>query len=168
MPFVTPSKGSAAALKLTINGKEQAFDVPADMPLLWLLRDVAQLTGTKFGCAAGLCGACSVLIDGTRAFSCQTTAGDAAGKAITTIEALIEQPLGKALTAAWDETDVVQCGYCQPGQIVAAAALLKDNPRPDDAAIDTGMSGNICRCGTYPRIRAAIKRAAAIHAGETA
>ncbi|MDF8334727.1 (2Fe-2S)-binding protein [Novosphingobium cyanobacteriorum] len=153
------------AITITINGKPRAFDVPAEMPLLWLLRDVAQMTGTKFGCAAGLCGACSVLVDGERAFSCQTPAGDAAGKSVTTIEGLAEQPLGKALTTAWDETDVVQCGYCQPGQIVAAAALLKANPRPDDAAIDAGMSGNICRCGTYPRIRAAIKRAAAINAG---
>ncbi|WP_226017819.1 (2Fe-2S)-binding protein [Novosphingobium sp. FKTRR1] len=156
------------AVTLTINGKPASFDVPAEMPLLWLLRDVAQMTGTKFGCAAGLCGACSVLIDGTRAFSCQTPAGDAQGKAITTIEGLTEQPLGKALVTAWDEVDVVQCGYCQPGQIVAAASLLKDNPKPDDAAIDAGMAGNICRCGTYPRIRTAIHRAAALHAGEKA
>lgn len=156
------------AVKFTINGKARQFDVPADMPLLWLLRDVAGMTGTKFGCAAGLCGACSVLIDGTRAFSCQTSAGDAAGKAVTTIEGLVEQPLGKALASAWDEADVVQCGYCQPGQIVAAASLLAENPKPDDAAIDAGMSGNICRCGTYPRIRAAIHRAAALHAGEKA
>lgn len=156
------------AVQLTINGKRASFDVPDDMPLLWLLRDVAQMTGTKFGCAAGLCGACSVLIDGTRAFSCQTPASAAQGKAITTIEGLAEQPLGKALVTAWDEVDVVQCGYCQPGQIVAAASLLKDNPKPDDAAIDAGMAGNICRCGTYPRIRTAIHRAAALHAGEKA
>ena len=109
------------ALTLTINGTVRHFDAPADMPLLWLLRDVAHLTGTKFGCAAGLCGACSVLIDGERAFGCQTPAGDAVGKQITTIEGLVEQPLGKALVSAWNETDVVQCGYCQPGQIVAAA-----------------------------------------------
>ena len=153
---------------LTINGDVRTFDASPDMPLLWLLRDVAQLTGTKFGCAAGLCGACSVLLDGVRVFGCQTPAADAAGKAITTIEGLAEQPLGVALVAAWNEVDVVQCGYCQPGQIIAAAALLKDNPRPDDAAIDAGMSGNICRCGTYPRIRQAIKRAAELHAGDHA
>lgn len=156
------------AVTLTINGTKRTFDVPPEMPLLWLLRDVAGLTGTKFGCAAGLCGACSVLVDGVRMFGCQTPAGDAQGKAITTIEGLTEQPLGKALVSAWNEVDVVQCGYCQPGQIIAAAALLKDNPKPDDNAIDSGMSGNICRCGTYPRIRTAIRRAAAIHAGEKA
>ena len=156
------------AVTLTINGKRRTFDVPPEMPLLWLLRDVAQLTGTKFGCAAGLCGACSVLVDGVRMFGCQTPAGDAQGKSITTIEGLTEQPLGKALVTAWNEVDVVQCGYCQPGQIIAAAALLKDNTKPDDEAIDAGMSGNICRCGTYPRIRTAIRRAAAIHAGEKA
>lgn len=156
------------AVTLTINGAQRTFDVPPEMPLLWVLRDVARLTGTKYGCAAGLCGACSVLVDGNRLFGCQTPVGDAVGKSITTIEGLVEQPLGKALVAAWNEVDVVQCGYCQPGQIVAAASLLKDNPHPDDAAINSGMSGNICRCGTYPRIRAAIKRAAQLHAGEHA
>ena len=156
------------AVTLTINGERRTFDAPPEMPLLWLLRDVARLPGTKYGCAAGLCGACSVLLDGMRVFGCQTPAGDAVGKSITTIEGLTEQPLGKALIAAWNEGDVVQCGYCQPGQIVAAASLLKDNPKPDDAAIDAGMSGNICRCGTYPRIRSAIKRAAELHAGEKA
>jgi len=156
------------AVTLTINGERRTFDAPPEMPLLWLLRDVARLPGTKYGCAAGLCGACSVLLDGMRVLGCQTPAGDAVGKSITTIEGLTEQPLGKALIAAWNEVDVVQCGYCQPGQIVAAASLLKDNPKPDDEAIDSGMSGNICRCGTYPRIRAAVRRAAEIHAGEKA
>lgn len=156
------------AVTLTINGERRTFDAPPEMPLLWLLRDVARLPGTKYGCAAGLCGACSVLLDGMRVFGCQTPAGDAVGKSITTIEGLTEQPLGKALIAAWNEVDVVQCGYCQPGQIVAAASLLKDNANPDDEAIDSGMSGNICRCGTYPRIRAAVRRAAEIHAGEKA
>ncbi len=156
------------AVTLTINGERRSFDASPDMPLLWLLRDVARLTGTKFGCAAGLCGACSVLVDGVRVFGCQTPASAAVGKAITTIEGLTTQPLGKALIAAWNEVDVVQCGYCQPGQIVAAAALIADNPQPDDAAIDAGMSGNICRCGTYPRIRAAIRRAAELHAGDRA
>ncbi len=156
------------AVTLTINGKRREFAASPEMPLLWLLRDIAGLPGTKFGCAAGLCGACSVLVDGVRVFGCQTPAGDAVGKSITTIEGLTEQPLGKALVAAWNEGDVVQCGYCQPGQIVAAASLLRDNPKPDDAAIDAGMSGNICRCGTYPRIRSAIKRAAELHAGEKA
>jgi isoquinoline 1-oxidoreductase alpha subunit len=163
-----PALGKIMAVTLTINGKRREFDASPDMPLLWLLRDIAQMPGTKFGCAAGLCGACSVLIDGTRVFGCQTPASAAAGKSITTIEGLTEQPLGKALVAAWNEGDVVQCGYCQPGQIVAAASLLKDNPKPDEAAIDAGMSGNICRCGTYPRIRSAIKRAAELHAGEKA
>jgi isoquinoline 1-oxidoreductase alpha subunit len=156
------------AVTLTINGQKRDFAASPEMPLLWFLRDIAGLTGTKFGCAAGLCGACSVLVDGVRVFGCQTPVGDAVGKSITTIEGLTEQPLGKALVAAWNEVDVVQCGYCQPGQIVAAASLIKTNPHPDDDAIDSGMSGNICRCGTYPRIRAAIRRAAQIHAGEPA
>ena len=163
-----PNSGFEMSVTLTINGEKRTFDAAPEMPLLWLLRDVARMTGTKFGCAAGLCGACSVLVDGTRVFGCQTPAADAVGKSITTIEGLTQQPLGKALISAWDEVDVVQCGYCQPGQIIAAASLIKDNPKPDDAAIDAGMSGNICRCGTYPRIRAAIHRAAEIHAGDKA
>ncbi|KPF56810.1 isoquinoline 1-oxidoreductase alpha subunit [Novosphingobium capsulatum] len=147
-------------VSLTIDGKQRTLAVAEDMPLLWALRDIAGVTGVKFGCGAGLCGACSVLVDGQRLFACQTPVADVAGKAVTTIEGLTGQPLGQALAAAWEELDVVQCGYCQPGQIVAAAALLKANPKPDDAAIDEGMSGNICRCGTYNRIRAAIHRAA--------
>jgi isoquinoline 1-oxidoreductase subunit alpha len=147
-------------VSLTIDGKQRTLAVADDMPLLWALRDIAGVTGVKFGCGAGLCGACSVLVEGERLFACQTPVSAVAGKAVTTIEGLTGQPLGQALAAAWEELDVVQCGYCQPGQIVAAAALLKANPKPDDAAIDAGMSGNICRCGTYNRIRAAIHRAA--------
>ncbi|NKJ40916.1 MULTISPECIES: (2Fe-2S)-binding protein [unclassified Novosphingobium] len=147
-------------VSLTIDGKQRTLAVADDMPLLWALRDIAGVTGVKFGCGAGLCGACSVLVDGERLFACQTPVSAVAGKAVTTVEGLTGQPLGQALAAAWEELDVVQCGYCQPGQIVAAAALLKANPKPDDAAIDAGMSGNICRCGTYNRIRAAIHRAA--------
>lgn len=147
-------------VSLTIDGQKRTLAVAEDMPLLWALRDTAGVTAVKFGCGAGLCGACSVLVDGQRLFACQTAIGDVAGKSVTTVEGLTGQPLGQALAAAWEELDVVQCGYCQPGQIVAAAALLKVNPKPDDAAIDEGMSGNICRCGTYNRIRAAIHRAA--------
>ena len=132
-----------------------------DMPLLWVLRDVIGLTGTKFGCGAGLCGACSVLMGGERFFSCQAPARAFIGQPVTTIEGLRDDPLGKRLQDAWVEADVVQCGYCQPGQLIAAAALLKANPAPDDAAIEAGMSGNLCRCGTYPRIRKAVKLAAA-------
>jgi isoquinoline 1-oxidoreductase subunit alpha len=145
---------------LTIDGQQRTLAVTDDTPLLWALRDVAGVTAVKFGCGAGLCGACSVLVDGERLFSCQTPVSAVAGKQVTTVEGLTRQPLGQALAAAWEELDVVQCGYCQPGQIVAAAALLKANPKPDDTAIDEGMSGNICRCGTYNRIRAAIHRAA--------
>jgi isoquinoline 1-oxidoreductase alpha subunit len=145
---------------LTIDGQQRTLAVTDDTPLLWALRDVAGVTAVKFGCGAGLCGACSVLVDGERLFSCQTPVSSVAGKQVTTVEGLTRQPLGQALAAAWEELDVVQCGYCQPGQIVAAAALLKANPKPDDTAIDEGMSGNICRCGTYNRIRAAIHRAA--------
>lgn len=147
-------------VSLTIDGKQRTLAVADDMPLLWALRDIAGVSAVKFGCGAGLCGACSVLVEGERLFACQTPVAAVAGKAVTTVEGLTGQPLGQALAAAWEELDVVQCGYCQPGQIVAAAALLKANPQPDDAAIDEGMSGNICRCGTYNRIRAAIHRAA--------
>ncbi|GMM61796.1 (2Fe-2S)-binding protein [Novosphingobium pituita] len=151
---------SLPSVTLTVDGTPRTLAADQDMPLLWALRDLAGVTGVKFGCGAGLCGACSVLVEGERLFACQTPVSAVAGKAVTTIEGLTGQPLGKALAAAWEELDVVQCGYCQPGQIVAAAALLKANPAPDDAAIDEGMSGNLCRCGTYTRIRAAIHRAA--------
>jgi isoquinoline 1-oxidoreductase subunit alpha len=144
---------------LQINGKEHELDVPDDMPLLWALRDVVGLTGTKFGCGVALCGACTVHLDGRAIRSCITPVGSVTGKAITTIEAIGETPSGKKIQQAWLDIEVVQCGYCQSGQIMAAAALIESNPNPNDADIDAAMSGNICRCGTYPRIRAAIKQA---------
>jgi isoquinoline 1-oxidoreductase subunit alpha len=147
-------------LTLDINGEARHFDVPDDMPLLWVLRDVAGLTGTKFGCGVALCGSCTVHIDGEPVRSCVTAASDAVGRKITTIEA-IDTPAGARIQKAWLDLEVVQCGYCQSGQIMSAAALLASNPKPTDADIDTAMSGNICRCGTYSRIRAAIKHAAA-------
>jgi len=144
---------------LNVNGKSVSVDVPADMPLLWVLRDVLDLRGTKFGCGLGQCGACTVHLRGNPARSCQTTVSAAAGAAITTIEGL--SPDGShPLQRAWEELDVPQCGYCQAGQIMSAAALLRRNPRPSDADIDTAMSGNLCRCATYTRIREAIHRAA--------
>ena len=144
---------------LIINGEEQNFDVPDDMPLLWLLRDVAGLTGTKFGCGIALCGACTVHLDGRPIRSCITPVSSVVGKKITTIEAIGESESGAKIQRAWLNIEVVQCGYCQSGQIMSAAALLENNPNPTDADIDAAMSGNICRCGTYPRIRAAIKKA---------
>ena len=144
---------------LLINGKEQQLDVPDDMPLLWVLRDVAGLTGTKFGCGIALCGACTVHVDGRPIRSCITPVASVAGKKITTIEAVGETESGAKIQRAWLNIEVVQCGYCQPGQIMSAIALLESNPNPTDAEIDAAMSGNICRCGTYPRIRAAIKQA---------
>ena len=144
---------------LLINGNEQQLDVPVDMPLLWVLRDVAGLTGTKFGCGIALCGACTVHVDGRPIRSCITPVASVAGKKITTIEAVGETESGAKIQRAWLNIEVVQCGYCQPGQIMSAVALLESNPNPTDAEIDAAMSGNICRCGTYPRIRAAIKQA---------
>jgi isoquinoline 1-oxidoreductase alpha subunit len=144
---------------LLINGGEQHVDVPDDMPLLWVLRDVVGLTGTKFGCGVALCGACTVHLDGRPIRSCITPVADVVGKNITTIEAVGETESGAKIQRAWLKIEVVQCGYCQPGQIMSAAALLATNPNPTDAEIDAAMSGNICRCGTYPRIRAAIKQA---------
>ena len=146
-------------ITLNVNGKQQALDVDPDMPLLWALRDVLGLTGTKFGCGMSLCGACTVHIDGKAERSCSTTVGSAAGKRITTIEGL-RGTVARAVQGAWLEADVVQCGYCQSGQVMAAAALLARKPKPTDAEIDAAMSGNLCRCGTYQRIRAAIKTAA--------
>lgn len=146
---------------LNINGQDHTFDVPDDMPMLWVLRDVAGLTGTKFGCGAGLCGACTIHLDGEAVRSCQTAVSDAVGHKITTIETVSATSQGAAIQKAWLDLEVVQCGYCQSGQIMSAAALLKANPKPTDSDIDDAMSGNICRCGTYPRIRAAIKQAAA-------
>ncbi len=147
-------------ITLRINGKTHAVDVPADMPLLWVLRDVLGMTGTKFGCGMALCGACTVHLGGQAIRSCVTPVSAAAGKAITTIEAIGATPAGKKVQQAWLDLEVVQCGYCQSGQIMAATALLAKRPQPTDADIDAAMSGNICRCGTYPRIRAAIKQAA--------
>jgi len=144
---------------LQVNGKEHELDVPDDMPLLWALRDVVGLTGTKFGCGVALCGACTVHLDGRAIRSCITPVGSVAGKPITTIEAIGETSSGKKIQQAWLNIEVVQCGYCQSGQIMSAAALIENNPNPSNAEIDAAMSGNICRCGTYPRIRAAIKQA---------
>ncbi len=142
-----------------VNGRRHDVDVDPEMPLLWVLRDTLSLTGTKFGCGLGQCGACTVHIDGTATRACVTTAKAATGKKITTIEGLKSRE-GVALQNAWEKLDVPQCGYCQSGQIMSAAALLERTPRPTDAQIDTAMSGNICRCGTYQRIRKAIHRAA--------
>ncbi len=148
-------------LKLNINGKAQSVDVEADTPLLWVLRDQLSMTGTKYGCGMALCGACTVHLDGEPVRSCTTPVSAAVGKKITTIEAVHGSKVGAAVQAAWIAEDVPQCGYCQSGQIMSATALLAANPRPTDADIDSAMAGNICRCGTYNRIRAAIRRAAA-------
>jgi isoquinoline 1-oxidoreductase alpha subunit len=147
-------------VKLDVNGKLASLDIPDDTPLLWTLRDVLNMTGTKFGCGAGLCGACTIHIDGRPTRSCLMTVSMAAGKRITTIEAIGATPTGKKVQEAWRALDVPQCGYCQSGQIMSAAALLAESPQPSDADIDARMAGNICRCGTYSRIRAAIKKAA--------
>ena len=149
----------------TVNGTNRSFDGDPDMPLLWYLRDEARLTGTRFGCGAGLCGACTVHVDGRAVRSCQTRMQTVAGKRVTTIEGLSadgSHPLQKA----WVALDVSQCGYCQAGQIMQAAQLLKQVPKPTDQDIDRAMSGNICRCGTYPRIRKAIHRAAQLRGKE--
>jgi len=143
----------------TINGKTHTFNGDAETPLLWYLRDIAGMTGTKFGCGLALCGACTVHVDGSATRACQTRMGDIEGRAITTIEGLSPDGM-HPVQVAWRELNVAQCGYCQGGQIMQAASLLKQTPNPTDADIDAAMSGNICRCGTYPRIRAAIKRAA--------
>lgn len=145
---------------LNINGKDQPLDAPDDMPILWALRDVLHLTGTKFGCGMAQCGACTIHLEGQAIRSCITPISTAVGKKITTIEDVQNDKVGQAVQAAWGEIDVVQCGYCQSGQIMSATALLATNKKPTDADIDTAMSGNICRCGTYPRIREAIHAAA--------
>ena len=145
---------------LQINGNEHRLDIPEDMPLLWVLRDVVGLTGTKFGCGIAQCGACTVHIDGRPIRSCVIAAAGLADRTITTIEAIGETPSGRKVQQAWLDVEVIQCGYCQSGQILSAAALLANNPNPSDADIDAAMSGNICRCGTYQRIRTAIKQAA--------
>ncbi len=147
-------------MKVTINKQEHQVDVVEDMPILWALRDILGMTGTKFGCGKALCGACTVMLDGNPIRSCITPIKVAENKSITTIEAISDQKTGRAIQAAWKENNVPQCGYCQSGQIVSATALLNANPNPTDEDINASMSGNICRCGTYPRIRAAIKQAA--------
>jgi len=148
------------AFTVNVNGTPRTVDVDADTPLLWVLRDVLGISGTKFGCGVALCGACTVHVDGAPVRSCVTPVGTVGEKAVTTIEAVGETPIGKALQQAWLELDVVQCGYCQSGQIMSAAALLARTPKPTDEDIDQTMSGNVCRCGTYQRIRAAIHLAA--------
>jgi isoquinoline 1-oxidoreductase subunit alpha len=150
-------------IKLKLNGKETELDVEDDMPLLWVLRDTLGLTGTKFGCGMALCGACTVHLEGAAIRSCVTPVRAAAGKTVTTIEGLSPDS-SHPVQRAWIELDVPQCGYCQSGQIMSAAALLAKTPQPSDAEIDAAMAGNICRCGTYQRIRAAIHRAAALKA----
>jgi isoquinoline 1-oxidoreductase subunit alpha len=146
---------------IKVNGDAHSVDVDGDTPLLWVLRDVLGLTGTKFGCGAGLCGACTVHVGGAATRSCVTPVDSVGDAAIATIEAVGETSRGRALQQAWLDLEVVQCGYCQSGQIMSAAALLEDTPDPSDADIDAAMAGNVCRCGTYQRIRAAIHRAAA-------
>jgi len=145
---------------LSVNGEKHSVDVPGDMPLLWVLRDVIGLTGTKFGCGIAQCGACTVHLDGQAVRSCVLPVGTIGSRAITTIEGVGATPSGQKVQQAWLDVDVVQCGYCQPGQIMSAAALLAQVPDPTDDDINAAMSGNICRCGTYVRIRAAIKQAA--------
>jgi len=145
---------------LLINGQSQTIDAAGDTPLLWALRDFVGLTGTKFGCGIAQCGACTVHVDGKPVRSCQLTIGNVGTKAITTIEAIGNTPTGAKVQKAWAEIDVVQCGYCQSGQVMSAVALLNHTPNPDDSDINAAMSGNICRCGTYVRIRQAIKNAA--------
>src|SRR3954447_25265025 len=147
-------------VKIQLNGEQVAVDLPVEMPLLWVLRDSVGATGTKFGCGIGACGACTVHLDGQPVRSCLTPLSAAEGKQVTTIEAMERDPIGQRVQAAWRDIDVVQCGYCQSGQVMSAVALLKSTPNPTDADIDGAMAGNICRCGTYGRIRAAVRKAA--------
>lgn len=149
------------AYQLKINGKTQTVDVDGDTPLLWVLRDVVGLTGTKFGCGMAMCGACTVHVDGNPVRSCSFPVEAVGKQSVTTIEAVGQTPAGQRIQAAWVAKDVPQCGYCQSGQIMSACALLKQNPRPSEADVDAAMSGNLCRCGTYPRIKSAILMAAA-------
>ena len=148
-------------IQLELNGKPVSTDAPDDTPLLWVLRDHLGLTGTKFGCGMAQCGACTVHVDGQATRSCVLPVSAVAGKRVSTIESVGEEPVGKAVTEAWIAEDVPQCGYCQSGQVMSATALLRQNKAPTDADIDAAMAGNLCRCATYVRIRAAIKRAAA-------
>ena len=152
---------------VTINGKRYDIDLPGDTPLLWALRDEIGLTGTKFGCGMALCGACTVHLDGQAVRSCMTPLSAVANKKVTTIEAIEGDKVGKAVQTAWIEVSVPQCGYCQAGQIMSATALLKRNPKPTDADIDGAMAGNICRCGTYVRVRTAIKQAAGLQGAKS-
>ena len=147
-------------ISFRLNGKPQEVDVPGDTPVLWVLRDTLGLTGTKFGCGIAVCGACTVHVDGEQRRACVTPVSSIAGSHLTTIEAVGEDPIGRAVQEAWVRNDVVQCGYCQSGQIMSAVALLKVNKRPTDADITGAMSANLCRCGTYVRIHAAVKDAA--------
>ena len=147
-------------VSFSLNGIVQTVDLPAEMPLLWVLRDELNMTGTKFGCGVAACGACTVHLDGVAVRSCQTALADVAGASVTTIEGLGTPEALHAVQAAWAAAQVAQCGYCQSGQIMQAASLLAENPAPTDADIDEAMAGNLCRCGTYPRIRAAVKDAA--------
>jgi isoquinoline 1-oxidoreductase alpha subunit len=147
------------SIKLTVNGESRELDVDPEMPLLWAIRDHLELTGTKFGCGMALCGACTVHVDGKPTRSCVTPVSAVAGRSVTTIEGLAT-PAGRAVQQAWIALDVPECGYCQSGQIMSAAGLLDSNPQPSDADVDAAMSGNICRCATYVRIRAAIHQAA--------
>ena len=149
------------AFTINVNGQTHSVDVDDDTPLLWVLRDVLGMTGTKFGCGLALCGACTVHVDGVAARSCSTPVGSVANSQIVTIEAIGNTAIGAKIQSAWLDREVVQCGYCQSGQIMSATALLANNPHPSDSDIDDAMSGNICRCGTYNRIRDAIKLAAA-------
>jgi isoquinoline 1-oxidoreductase alpha subunit len=153
-------KNRSPMAKLTINGETKSFEAPADMPLLWVLRDVLGMTGTKFGCGIAQCGACTVHIDGKPVRSCMLPVGAVRDRAVTTIEGIGASPVGAKVQKAWLDLEVIQCGYCQSGQIMSASALLATTPNPDDSDIDAAMAGNICRCGTYVRIRAAIKQAA--------
>jgi len=148
------------ALTINVNGKMHSVDVDGDTPLLWVLRDVLGMTGTKFGCGMALCGACTVQIDGAATRSCVTPVDSVGASEVTTIEAIGAMPVGEKIQKAWIDREVPQCGYCQSGQIMSAAALLRENPHPTDSDIDDAMAGNICRCGTYSRIREAIKQAA--------
>ncbi len=151
-------------MKLTVNGQSHEVDVEPEMPLLWVLRDVLHIHGPKYGCGAGLCGACTVVIDGEATRSCVTAVGDVASD-VRTIDGLARDGAFHPVQQAWLEEQVAQCGYCQAGQIMNAVALLEQNPAPSDAEIDEAMAGNLCRCGTYPKIRAAIHKAAAMKAG---
>ena len=145
---------------ISVNGQDRIVDAPDDMPVLWVLRDLLSMTGTKFGCGIAQCGACTIHVDGKAVRSCMLPLGAIADRKITTIEGVANTPHGAKVQRAWLDLEVVQCGYCQSGQIMAATALLAATPAPDDADIDAAMAGNICRCGTYLRIRSAIKRAA--------